>query len=174
MRPVPSCLFYNIGPAGHKGGLLYYVFAISLLAAIGFVTTGLERRPVELNPEIGPRCFPGVGILGALLVVGGVQLFNGIAVIVLQYKSVVETSSYSFFYAGQFLAAVTAYLLLVKWRLKIMDAMYIYLFAILSGFVLSVGGKSAGLNAFELGGNLSWLCKNRPPHLKMAGGSICL
>jgi len=165
-------LFTTLGLPAIRG-LLYYVFAISLLAAIGFVTTGLERRPVELNPEIGPRCFPGVGILGALLVVGGVQLFNGIAVIVLQYKSVVETSSYSFFYAGQFLAAVTAYLLLVKWRLKIMDAMYIYLFAILSGFVLSVGGKSAGLNAFELGAIFLGYAKIGPILKWLVVASVC-
>ncbi len=32
-----------------------------------------------------------------------------------------------------------------------MDVIYIYLFAILSGFVLTVGAKSVGLDAFELG-----------------------
>lgn len=132
-------------------GPIYYALSMALLAAIGFITIGLGHRAVDLTPKTGGRCFPSLGLLGALLVVGSVQLFNGIAVTVLQYQSVVESNSYPFFYAGQFLAAITAYLLLIKWRLKIMDVIYIYLFAILSGFVLTVGAKSVGLDAFELG-----------------------
>lgn len=94
---------------------------------------GLKKVNYNIQYQTKNKQVPGIALYGALLIVVTVQFLNGVAVIVLHYRSFNEASGYMFFYAGQFLAAVMAYILIVKMSLKIMDLFYIYFFPLFVG-----------------------------------------
>lgn len=106
-----------------------YVFnalSIILLISIYICTTKLKKVDYHIKYEVKNKRVPVIALYGALLIVFAVQFLNGVAVIVLHYRFFNESDSYLFFYAGQFLAAVMAYILIVKMSLKIMDLFSIY------------------------------------------------
>jgi DNA-binding CsgD family transcriptional regulator len=122
-----------------------------LLISIFICTTKLEKVNYNIKYEAKYKHVPVISLYGAFLIVFAVQFLNGVAVIVLHYKSFNESGSYLFFYAGQFLAAVMAYILIVKMSLKIMDLFSIYFFSAICGFVLIMISKSAGFNFIDIG-----------------------
>ncbi|HHV08107.1 MAG TPA: hypothetical protein GXX69_07825, partial [Firmicutes bacterium] len=92
---------------------IYNTLSIILLVMIFMCTMGLKKVNYNIQYQTKNKQVPGIALYGALLIVVTVQFLNGVAVIVLHYRSFNEASGYMFFYARQFLAAVMAYILLV-------------------------------------------------------------
>lgn len=132
-------------------GYVFNALSIILLIIISICITKLKRVNYNIKCGANNKQVPVITLYGALLIVFAVQFLNGVAVIVLHYRFFNESGSYLFFYAGQFLAAVMAYILIVKISLKVMDLFYIYFFSAICGFVLVAISKSTELNFIDVG-----------------------
>lgn len=151
----------------------YNALSIILLIIIFICTTKLQKVNYDIRYVTKNKSVPVITLYGAFLIVFAVQFLNGVAVIVLHYRFFNEYSSYLFFYAGQFLAAVMAYVLIIKMSLKIMDLFYIYFFSAVCGFVLIMISKSTEFNFINIGIVFLGYCEIGTIFIWLITASIC-